>query len=45
MKIYIMADLEGISGIYCSGQVLSNDPKYFEGRKYMTRDANVVAKA
>lgn len=45
MKIYIMADLEGISGVYCSEQVLSDNPKYIEGRKYMTRDANIVAKA
>ncbi len=45
MKIYIMADIEGISGIYCSDQITDEGSRYAEGRRYMTREANIVAKA
>ena len=45
MKIYIMADLEGISGIYCAAQVMPEDAKYVEGRRLMTREVNICAKA
>lgn len=46
MNIYIMADAEGISGIYDSEQV-STAPgsRYAEGRERMTRDINVCAEA
>lgn len=41
MNIYIMVDMEGISGIVCSDQVKSTEPDYErEGRKYMTWDVN-----
>ena len=40
MKIYVMVDLEGISGVYARAQVLSEEPRFAEGRKYMTMDIN-----
>jgi D-amino peptidase len=40
MKIYVMVDLEGISGIYARDQVLPDAPRYAEGRRYMTMDIN-----
>jgi len=45
MNIYIMADIEGISGIYCREQVLWNERYYAEGRELMTRDINICAAA
>ncbi len=45
MKLYIMADIEGISGIYSSTQITDDGNRYAEGRRYMTREANIVAKA
>lgn len=45
MKIYIMADIEGISGIYTTDQVTDEGNRYQEGRRLMTREVNVVAKA
>lgn len=40
MKIYVMVDLEGISGVYARAQVLSEEPRFAEGRRYMTMDIN-----
>lgn len=45
MNIYIMADIEGISGIYCRDQVLWNERYYAEGRELMTWDINICAAA
>ncbi len=40
MKIFVMVDMEGISGICLSSQVLNGEPNYQAGRKYMTWDVN-----
>jgi D-amino peptidase len=40
MKIFVMVDLEGISGIYSSSQVMSDGAHYGEGRLYATLDTN-----
>jgi D-amino peptidase len=40
MKIFIFSDMEGISGICRKSQVMSSEPHYSEGRKFMTRDIN-----
>lgn len=40
MKIYVMVDIEGISGIYCSEQVLPGESRFAEGRRYLTEDIN-----
>ena len=45
MKIYIFADLEGITGVYTPEQVQSTGTKYAEGRAFMTHDVNTVAEA
>lgn len=45
MKIYIFADMEGISGISNSSFVLADGTQYALGRKYLTRDINICAKA
>ena len=45
MKVYIMADLEGISGIYSPEQVIQGQRRFDEGRKYLTRDINICAEA
>ena len=45
MKIYIMNDIEGVSGIHHKEQVLMNGERYSEGRKLMTREANICADA
>ncbi|NLE14104.1 MAG: M55 family metallopeptidase [Clostridiales bacterium] len=45
MKILLMVDLEGISGIYCRDQVTDGTSRYAEGRNFMTKDINVVAEA
>lgn len=45
MTVFIMADLEGISGIYTRDQVLPSLSRFNEGRKYLTRDINVCAEA
>ena len=45
MNIYIMTDIEGISGVYCREQSNTGAPRYDEGKKYMTRDVNIVAEA
>ncbi len=43
MKIYIFADIEGISGVYTREQVLPNETRFSEGRSYMTADVNACA--
>ena len=45
MNVLIMADLEGISGVYTREQVLPSQSRFIEGRKYLTRDINVCADA
>ncbi|MBN1903297.1 M55 family metallopeptidase, partial [Candidatus Sumerlaeota bacterium] len=40
MKIFVMVDMEGISGICRSSQVLPDREHYQEGRRYMTQDVN-----
>ena len=45
MKIYIMVDLEGISGIHTRAQVMAAEPKYAEGRALLTREVNICASA
>lgn len=40
MKIFVMVDMEGISGICQSDQVLPGNGKYEEARRYLTWDVN-----
>ncbi|HUW82914.1 MAG TPA: M55 family metallopeptidase [Phycisphaerae bacterium] len=40
MKVLICVDMEGISGITKSEQVLRGDPEYQHGRQYMAWDTN-----
>ena len=41
MKIYIFADMEGISGVSCRGHVLASEPaRYAVGRERMAADIN-----
>jgi len=39
-RIYVIVDMEGISGVVRRGHVLMGDPLYADGRKFMTWDAN-----
>ncbi len=39
-SIFVMVDMEGISGVYCSAQVDATMPGYAAARRYMTWDAN-----
>ena len=43
MNIYIMTDIEGISGIYCREQVMRDQDRFGEGRSRMTADVNACA--
>ncbi len=45
MNIYIMADLEGISGIYTEEQIEPSRSRFEEGRRLMTREVNLCAAA
>ena len=45
MKIYIFADMEGISGIAGSMYVRSNESHYDLGRKFLTADINACVAA
>ena len=45
MKIYIFADLEGISGVVNSSFVTADGANYALGRKYFTREINICARA
>lgn len=40
MRIYVMTDLEGISGVYSREQVTQAGSRFAEGRRYMTADIN-----
>lgn len=40
MNIYLMVDIEGISGIYARDQVLPEEARFQEGRRFMTADIN-----
>lgn len=40
MKIFVMVDMEGISGIFRSSQVVPDGAHYQTGRKYLTWDVN-----
>ena len=43
MKIYIFADLEGISGVSGSAFVTADGGKYAMGCKLITREVNICA--
>lgn len=43
MNIYILTDLEGISGVYCAEQVSPEGGRFNEGRRYLTREVNICA--
>ena len=45
MNIFIMGDMEGISGITSREQVLPDASRYAEGRRLMVSDINVVVRA
>ena len=45
MKIYIFADMEGISGVSNSSFVSADGAKYALGCRYITHDVNVCAQA
>ena len=45
MKIYILADMEGISGIRTAEQVQRESPEYAEGRKLMIDEINATIDA
>ncbi len=40
MRVFVMVDMEGISGVCRKGHVSTSDPLYAQGRKYMTWDVN-----
>ncbi len=40
MKIYVMVDIEGISGIYCREQIIPTEYKFNEGRRLFTEEIN-----
>jgi len=39
-KVYVSVDMEGISGVTCSGQTLPGGARYAEGRRLMAEDMN-----
>ena len=47
MNIYIMVDMEGISGIFTREQVMTDGAasRYGEGRHLMAQDINVCVRA
>jgi D-amino peptidase len=45
MKIYILTDMEGISGIRMIEQVQRDSPEYEDGRRLMIQDVNVAVDA
>ena len=45
MNIYIMTDIEGISGVYCTEQAATEGPRSAEGKRLFTRDVNICAEA
>ena len=40
MNVYVMVDIEGISGVYTRSQVLPTENRFQEGRNYMVEDVN-----
>lgn len=44
MNVYLMVDIEGISGIYSRAQVTLDGGRFNEGRRYMTDDINACIK-
>ena len=40
MKVFVMVDIEGISGVYTREQVLQEERRFSEGRRFMTADVN-----
>ena len=44
MNVFVMVDIEGISGIYTKEQVLQDQRRFAEGRKYMTADVNACTR-
>jgi pyruvate formate lyase activating enzyme len=45
MNVYIVVDIEGISGVTAPAQIYPNGSLYSEGRRMMTGDINVCVKA
>lgn len=45
MNVFLMVDIEGISGVYTREQVMKSEPRFNEGRKCMTEEINVCVKA
>ena len=45
MNVYIMVDLEGISGLYCREQMTPDQRRFDEARRFMTREINICAEA
>ena len=45
MNIYIMTDLEGISGIYDREQITPAGRRFNEAREFMTGDINACVEA
>ena len=45
MNIYILTDLEGISGIYSKEQISPEERLFDDGRRYLTREINICADA
>ncbi len=45
MNLYIMADLEGISGIFSRDQITEDSVRIQEGRVMMTEDINACVNA
>ena len=45
MKIYVLCDMEGVSGIRTMDQVRFDSPEYAEGRQLMMADINAAAAA
>lgn len=44
MKIYVLADMEGISGVFRAEQVEANTPAWCEARTFMEADVNACAR-
>lgn len=44
MNVYLMVDLEGISGIYTKEQVIFGESRFSEGRRFATEDINACIK-
>jgi len=40
VKVFVMTDMEGVSGVCSRRQVMSEDGRYSEGRRFLTWDVN-----